>query len=895
MTRGHRRAAFLIAGSVVVLLLAFFLRADENASRHPDRSASGGPGSLPGPRASSAAMASSRESLRISGIVRDAQGPVAGVRVSASRVDAETLSQRACPLNRASTGPSCAGQSWLTKCCFHAQGFELARLVDAREGEAPVFAQTVTADDGTFSLEGLAEGSFTLWALDDRGTAMRPEVPAGSTDVTLMLEAGSYLSGTVVDNDTRVPIPGARVISVLESQSRFFDALTNAQGRFRMGPLPPGQYLQVVSAQGWRTTPFRDLGWLDTDKDATLEVRKQARLEGLVLTPEGRPASGITVQAFRGGVSDEIQSTRSDAQGRFVFEDVAMVHHTVWARNETAFGDAPARPPAKVVIRMEPVTFMEGTVSDERGRPLEGVRLRGGNLPEVEPSAEAFSDAAGHYRLGPLLRDGMILRLSRARYRNKYEEIDLRTLHPGPWDFTLQRTGSVEGWVVDTQGTPLPGIRLTLANVPEDSLKRDVLEDTHTRSDDAGHFILDTSAEGSGYLLAESEEFAPVGHPVDFPSTGVRVVLSRGASVSGRVVDAKGEPLPHAEVLLWAPEALDGMDPPRSLRVDSEGSFSAAGLNAGPHVLEARLPTSGIERSVTETLELEAHSQVTVSLRFDEGRTVKGLTVGSDGQPLAGVRVQACLSPEDAPAWRAHSLRCDADAEQGVLSGPGGHFVLKHLMDPSHRLVAWKEGHAFVPAGSRGGTPGPDALVVKTGAEGIQLVLRQQPRLRGRIVSEDGSPVPGGVWDGRNHTPAPEGAFELPLLEEGPGQVRVRAKGHLDLKRDFVASPGKDIDLGTLVMRRSRTTRFIILDEATHAPLVGARAYIGPSDNGSHLHRDYGSFYGNLDTEGGAEVEGLPFAPILMSVSLRSGEPGTDVPLDARQETVTVRVPDPKR
>ncbi|WP_223643085.1 carboxypeptidase-like regulatory domain-containing protein [Corallococcus sp. EGB] len=582
--------------------------------------------------------------------------------------------------------------------------------MEAREGEAPVFAQTVTAHDGSFILDGLPAGAFTLWAQGDMGTAMQPDEPAGSTDVALTLEAGIFLSGTVVDEDTQVPIPGARVTAVQDTQSRFFDTLANAQGRFRIGPVPPGRYLRVGSAQGWRATPFRDGVWLDADEDMTLELRKQAQLEGLVLTPEGRPASGVTLHAFAAGVSDDTQSTRSDAQGRFVFEDVSGVHHTVWAwaPDGSAYGDAPVTPPARIVIRLEPVTFMEGTVRDERGRPLEGVRLRGGNLPEeVQASLEARSDAAGHYRLGPLRQTHLHLRLLRARYTNRAEEVDLRAPHPGPWDFTLQPTGSVEGQVVDTEGTPLPGIRLLLANIPDDISTRDSFEETEVRSDDDGHFILDTAAKGSGYLFAESEDFAPVEQPVEFPSTGVRVVLSRGASVSGKVLDAKGVPLSHAEVLLWDTPPLHGDS--RILRVDGEGAFSAAGLKAGHYVVEARLQTSGVEQSLSRPVDLEAHSRATVSLRFEEGRAVKGLTVDTDGQPLAGVRVQACLVQEKDPAWPTRPPRCDADLEQGVLSRQGGHFVLNRLVGSAYQLVAWKEGHVFVPARSRGGNSGPTA------------------------------------------------------------------------------------------------------------------------------------------------------------------------------------------
>ncbi|RKH84086.1 carboxypeptidase regulatory-like domain-containing protein [Corallococcus sp. AB045] len=900
MRRGHRVAGFTVVVVAGLLLLAFFLRGHSGAPARESRGATHPSGGFFAGFRAGPSSTPSTGSARITGVVRDARGPVAGARVSASRVDADSLSQRACPSEPPSRERSCAGKTWLTKCCFHERGFELARLVEAREGDAPVFAQTVTADDGTFILDGLPAGVFTLWALGDTGAAMKPEVSAGSTDVALTLEAGIFLSGTVMDEDTRAPIPGARVTAVQDAQSRFFDTLTNAQGRFRIGPIPPGRYLQVGSAQGWRTTAFREGVWFDTDVDVTLALQKQARIEGLVLTPEGRPASGITVQAYFTGVSDDAWSTRSDAQGRFVFEDVVGAPYTVWvwAWNETAIGDAPAKAPAQVVIRMEPVTFMEGTVRDERGRPLEGVLLQGRNLPlEAAPSPDAMSDAAGHYKLGPLRQTTMNLQLRHARYSDRTEEIDLRTPHAGPWDFTLQQTVSVEGWVVDTEGTPLPGIRLRLAKGPVGTRERAFIEETAALSDDAGHFILDTPKEGAGHLFIDSEGFSSMEQPVEVPSTGVRVVLSRGASVSGKVVDAKGAPLPHAEVLLWDPTALGGDKDPRSLQVDSEGTFSAAGLKAGHHVLEARLPTPGIERSVTEAIDLDAHSQVTVSLRFEEGRTVKGLTVDTDGQPLAGVRVQACLSLEDAPEWRTRSLRCDADDEPGVLSGPGGHFVLEHLVDPAHQIVAWKEGHAFVPSRSRGGTPGPAALVVRTGAEDVQLVLQERPRLRGQVVNEDGMPVSSQVWVGGRREPAPDGALALPLLRDGPEQLTVRAKGFFALERDFVVSPGKDIDLGTLVLRRSRKIRFILLDAATLAPLVGARAFIGrrECDDRSCTGPYPSSFYGNLDAEGGADVEGLPFTPIAMSVRLRPDEPTTDVLLDARQETITVLVPAPNR
>src|SRR4051794_14073876 len=97
MRQGNRRQALIIAGIVGLLLVTYVLRGHGAASNRGARSATVGASSgsfvtglrvtpVPGAR------------LRITGLVRDARGPVAGVSVSASRVEPEeTLSERSCP------------------------------------------------------------------------------------------------------------------------------------------------------------------------------------------------------------------------------------------------------------------------------------------------------------------------------------------------------------------------------------------------------------------------------------------------------------------------------------------------------------------------------------------------------------------------------------------------------------------------------------------------------------------------------------------------------------------------------------------------------------------------------------------------------------------------------
>nr|WP_244981881.1 carboxypeptidase-like regulatory domain-containing protein [Corallococcus exercitus] len=815
-------------------------------------------------------------------------------------MDADPLSERLCPLKPPAASPP-RQESPRKDCSFDNVDREYARLVEAREGEAPVLARTQTADDGTFVLEGLPPGALTLWALGDSGVGVQPNVQTGSDGVTLALEEGFFLSGGVVEQSSRAPIPGARVTVVHEAGSRFFDTLADDRGRFRVGPLPPGSYMRVASAKGWRATAFREAVWLDTDVDVTLELPKIVRLSGVVLTPEGLPASNVTVQLERDRHGNDIQTAWSDARGRFSFEEVPAIplRLRAWTDDPTVFGDASVIPPEEIAFRLKRYTFIEGTVRDEQGHPLEGVRLSGGEPPVGGRSTyDATTDAAGHYRVGPVRKTDAFLRIHREHYQPETEFISLRQPHPCPWDFTLTPAVSFEGRVVDSEGIPLPGVELGLNLVaePPDGLGRPrAAEHGGGKTDAGGRFLIDMSREGSGWLYAEAPDLPYTVTPFQVPTRELHVVIPGGrASVSGTVVDARGRPLSNVSLYLWdtAPERGHA----RTTTVDSGGAFTLKRLNAGRYHLEARIRTPGIEHSLSRPIALEEDTHAQVSLRFEEGRTVRGVTVDAHGQPVAGARLVACLPLEDIPAWQADAPACPSMGDEGVLSGPDGRFVFNHLRAPRYRLIAWKDGHAFAPALSQGGTPEPGALSVTAGAQDVRLVMERRPRITGRVVREDGTLLPCSIGEGSRQVRIPDGLFNLPLPMEGPQTFVVRAKGYFDLERRIVVRPGKDIDLGTLKMTRARTTRVIVLDEATHAPLAGVSVGIDMSDsNTSHPYAGPRPipYFWNLDAKGSAEIVGLPFAPIVLYVRVEGAS--KLVTLDARQKTATVLIRAPEQ
>ncbi|RKH65388.1 hypothetical protein D7X96_23805 [Corallococcus interemptor] len=91
---------------------------------------------------------------RITGRVLGNRGPAVGVRVSASRVEpGVTLSERPCP------SPSGQDDARAPVLKSDACSFDFERMqgesLEARDGEAPVFAEAATDAEGRFVLEGL--------------------------------------------------------------------------------------------------------------------------------------------------------------------------------------------------------------------------------------------------------------------------------------------------------------------------------------------------------------------------------------------------------------------------------------------------------------------------------------------------------------------------------------------------------------------------------------------------------------------------------------------------------------------------------------------------------------------------------------------------------------------
>ncbi|RKI03011.1 carboxypeptidase regulatory-like domain-containing protein [Corallococcus sp. AB030] len=820
MRRGKQAIGFTVAVVVGLLLLGFFVLREHGsapgpASQHSTKASR----FVTGPHAK---QAPATGSPRITGVVRDARGPVAGVRVFASRAEPEvTLSERSCPPSEDAPAES---PPRLMECWNEAFD-ELVDQIGKREGEAPTVAETLSAEDGTFALDGLPDGTVTLQASSGLRVAMLPDVATGQQDVVLVLDEGLFFEGAVLDDVLEgKPITGARITVFTREHTRFFPATSGADGRFRIGPVPPADHGILITAPGF--SPLLEME-ADPLKD-TFVLDRPAKFAGTVVTAKGAPAPGISVRLHTPSLAPESRTTLTDARGRFSFPSSEGVLAQLFAETPARDGFATlgTEPREDVVLTLGPGMFLQGTVSDESGNPIPGARVEAFRLDEDAPSQrrKTVTDARGHYRLGPLFRLPHFVAARAERHVDRTEEHEEPEQTEVSLDFTLPRAVSVEGVLVDEADQPLAGLEVQLRPgvAPRLSPYLGVITD-YTVTDEAGRFLLDAKEAGAAWLDVSGTNFIPQRVNVTLPSSKLRLVLRQGASVAVTVLSATGAPVRDARVTLWQRDARGAAD--HAGGTDARGQVTLQGVPPGRYVAEALAPGRAVDVHASQSLEVLPGEAPSVTLRMEEGRTLRGVAVTSQGRPLPGVHLRAKVLDADRPLYRysgeGYRTRAERRAE-GVHTDTEGHFLLRSLSASRYELTASLQDHYLDARASQGVRAAEyEAAVVDRDTTEVRLVMRRIPHVRGRVVAEGGARLASFVVNDHEYTD-PDGRFDQQLIEvSGPQRIVVQARGFAPVDRTVTPDGESDLDLGTLTLTRGRTLKVFLREAATGAPYTG--------------------------------------------------------------------------
>ena len=402
----------------------------------------------------------------------------------------------------------------------------LVVYVQNQAGKGSVAAQALTNADGSYRFDGLEAGTYNVmfrpapdaeFVIAAREGALA--VAGESRDLkTARAVAGVLVRGRVVDADSKAGVAGIGV-SVYgpaqpQSSGDVRSVTTDKDGNFSARVVPGANLFSV------RYVPQQ---WVRPQQKFELNIGADAPAQPLTfeLTPQ-IPLRGRFLDEAGNGVQADLvlkQDTQEwplqpDENGNFevytpIKGEVTLGHSMFAAENEDE-DEAEAAPPPweavrggtftlpstepiQIVVRRAPVGALSGSVEDETGAPIEGVKLNvavnnGEGVGSTSRWKTVASDAQGRFNL-PHIRTDQTVKL-RGIEKTGYDLQSGGAITRDGQDWTLQTV------ILRTRHNQLSG-RVTLADGSPAVSALIFAAGSETRADADGAYVLPVLPSGN--------------------------------------------------------------------------------------------------------------------------------------------------------------------------------------------------------------------------------------------------------------------------------------------------------------------------------------------------------------------------------------------------------------
>ncbi len=621
----------------------------------------------------------------------------------------------------------------------------------------------------------------------------------------------STIAGNVTDSDSKA-IAGAHVCAVPSSiaaaSTKGICVDADAGGSYVIPNLPPGSYLVTAAQEGFVTGSAREgqsIQLLGDPARIVVDIVLEhggAKVSGFVVDATGGPVPHATVRGERTVAPRAAVDTEADDLGRF----------TLWFPPGTMFlaaradGYAPARwsgpaPATSIRLVLTPGATVRGTVvSSKDGEPLPDLEVRA--VSTRNPASLLFASSTTR-------EDG---------------SFDVRGIEPGL--YTLLATG--DGWrgehaqpIQLDLGSTVEHVRIEASPAAQVS-GRVVMAKTQLPCEEgtAGLISLDPNQappepdEMPSHVRRGPSFMASIGANgiVHFPAVapghyGVYVdclhnqlregprtldvgltklsnltwTVSPGLSLTVFVVDGRDQPIAGALVYVHFPRG-----PVRPGPTDDAGRYGISGtLSPGTYEISAQAPFES-ERVRVELR--EGDGPVTAKLKIAGAASILATVRERGGGPIDGLSVNAVAQSSSKPEAEPGPRAAPPPGMIGVRAAPLG--------DGRYRISPLRPGRYEVRADDGTNAPVHAAYEVAEG-QVLQATLEVERggQVRGRVVDDDGAPVPDAWVSASAVTPDavrmlpthslgngarvltdPEGRFVLDRLAGGEASYTVRAE-----------------------------------------------------------------------------------------------------------------------
>jgi protocatechuate 3,4-dioxygenase beta subunit len=427
---------------------------------------------------------------------------------------------------------------------------------------------------------------------------------------------------------------------------------------------------------------------------------KSGTFEGQVINwSTGAGVASAELTLLHAGAANTVIT---DADGQFRFQPPASGRYAV--QTVTANGYLPfapewdhslleldARPGLRIrnlTLYLTPALDYTGHVVDPDGQPVAGAQVR---LLDARSGEQALatlpdrflSDARGEFVFHA--RDNSILEASDGKHAPGRAALDgpaavshQLTIRLGRGDANARAQLAISGRVTDEQGRPLDEVLVVATHDPE-AAPAQPHPVAQTTTGPQGEFVL-TGVDDGAYTIAASRRGRANATRQGVPAgaTGIVLALPGGGIVAGRVLDAKGQPVPaFTLVATRARSALEQVVVASASVIDGNGWFELRDLPPG----EVRLLASaaGFASSQPALAQVDAERPVEITLR--RGGTLRGMVHDRlSGEALAHARVsvETALGGLTSVVPIQSSTVSDADGGfelSGIAPGPRSPLV----------------------------------------------------------------------------------------------------------------------------------------------------------------------------------------------------------------------------
>ena len=444
--------------------------------------------------------------------------------------------------------------------------------------------------------------------------------------------------------DATGPLAGAAVTWGVGHATR-----TDGAGHATASGLETIQNIKIRAA-GHETKEFL----LDNDDplamiERTVTLGPGARIDGIVLDPDGQPAADALVHLDVSG--GELHETAdSDAGGHWSIDGIAAGHHAV-----SAFAPGFATWPPKqiiesdgvhtltgVVVRLSAGATITGTVVDRTGAEVANAKINCDSDEEV-------ADAHGRFTVGALIAGDHTLYAVSGTAVSAARTVVVAENGHATLELVVEGTSTISGTVTDADGHPVDATIVASQN------DRSVV--VSGRADKAGRFTL-VAPPGTYRIDAQSDDGRS---PRSDVKSGGRVdlVISRRPTITGRVI-ADGKPVPYFGINLqsYIPRAVRAADGRFVLHDFWPGTYTFVIVAPGfvPYV------RAGVVGGAGATVNLG-------DIVLDRGRELHGRVVDVRGRGVANATVQLSLDADFTPPTTLDDLRHGHVAVQTSATG----------------------------------------------------------------------------------------------------------------------------------------------------------------------------------------------------------------------------------